>query len=86
MSEVVQVTVAEEQKSERIDKVRCRNKRVNGHVHKCSNGLKMHVVTVNGKSVKGNYKVKGNDEIYSNNSRARRVRYSTGRYEFRSLL
>ncbi|MED1407870.1 MULTISPECIES: RluA family pseudouridine synthase [Bacillus] len=62
MSEVVQVTVAEEQKSERIDKF------VAGINNEWSRTqaqqwIKDGVVTVNGKAVKGNYKVKENDEI-----------------------
>lgn len=62
MSEVVQVTVAEEQKNERIDKF------VSGINNEWSRTqvqqwIKDDVVTVNGESVKGNYKVKENDEI-----------------------
>ena len=62
MSEVVQVTVAEEQKSERIDKFVAE---VNSEWSRSQvqQWIKDAVVTVNGKSVKGNYKVKGNDEI-----------------------
>ncbi|MGH1285161.1 RluA family pseudouridine synthase [Bacillus toyonensis] len=62
MSEVVQVTVAEEQKSERIDKfvAEINNEWSRSQVQQW---IKDAVVTVNGKSVKGNYKVKGNDEI-----------------------
>ncbi len=40
MSEVVQVTVAEEQKNERIDKF-VAGINNDGHVHKYNNGLKM---------------------------------------------
>lgn len=62
MSEVVQVTVLEEQKNERIDKF------VAGVNHEWSRSqvqqwIKDGVVTVNGTDVKGNYKVKTNDEI-----------------------
>lgn len=62
MSEVVQVTVTEEQKSERIDKF------VAGVNSEWSRSqvqqwIKDGVVTVNGKDIKGNYKVKMNDEI-----------------------
>ncbi|MGG0646817.1 RluA family pseudouridine synthase [Bacillus mycoides] len=62
MSEVVQVTVAEEQKSERIDKFVAE---INSEWSRSQvqQWIKDGVVTVNGKSVKGNYKVKGNDEI-----------------------
>lgn len=62
MSEVVQVTVAEEQKSERIDKFVAE---INSEWSRSQvrEWIKDAVVTVNGKSVKGNYKVKGNDEI-----------------------
>ncbi|PQZ59015.1 MULTISPECIES: RluA family pseudouridine synthase [Bacillus] len=62
MSEVVQVTVAEEQKSERIDKFVAE---INSEWSRSQvqQWIKDAVVTVNGKSVKGNYKVKGNDEI-----------------------
>ncbi|MBR9671027.1 RluA family pseudouridine synthase [Bacillus cereus] len=62
MSEVVQVTVAAEQKNERIDKF------VTGINNEWSRTqvqqwIKDGVVTVNGKAVKGNYKVKEEDEI-----------------------
>ena len=62
MSEVVQVTVTEEQKNERIDKF------VAGVNSEWSRSQVQHwikdgVVTVNGKDIKGNYKVKTNDEI-----------------------
>ncbi|EMA6341252.1 RluA family pseudouridine synthase [Bacillus cytotoxicus] len=62
MSEVVQVTVLEEQKNERIDKF------VASVNHEWSRTqvqqwIKDGVITVNGKTVKGNYKVKENDEI-----------------------
>ncbi|MFJ8365980.1 RluA family pseudouridine synthase [Bacillus cereus] len=62
MSEVVQVTVAAEQKNERIDKF------VTGINNEWSRTqvqqwIKDEVVTVNGKAVKGNYKVKEGDEI-----------------------
>ncbi|PEE70077.1 RluA family pseudouridine synthase [Bacillus thuringiensis] len=62
MSEVVQVTVAAEQKNERIDKF------VTGINNEWSRSqvqqwIKDDVVTVNGKSVKVNYKVKEEDEI-----------------------
>ncbi|MGH0940552.1 RluA family pseudouridine synthase [Bacillus mycoides] len=62
MSEVVQVTVAEEQKSERIDKFVAE---INSEWSRSQvqQWIKDAVVTVNGKTVKGNYKVKGNDEI-----------------------
>ena len=62
MSEVVQVTVAEEQKSERIDKFIAE---INGEWSRSQvqQWIKDDVVTVNGKSVKVNYKVKENDEI-----------------------
>lgn len=62
MSEVVQVTVAEEQKGERIDKFVAE---INSEWSRSQvqQWIKDAVVTVNGKSVKGNYKVKGNDEI-----------------------
>ncbi|KAA0762955.1 RluA family pseudouridine synthase [Bacillus sp. SH5-2] len=62
MSEVVQVTVAEEQKSERIDKfvAGINNEWSRTQVQQW---IKDDVVTVNGKAVKGNYKVKENDEI-----------------------
>ncbi|EEL69382.1 RluA family pseudouridine synthase [Bacillus mycoides] len=62
MSEVVQVTVAEEQKSERIDKFVAE---INSEWSRSQvqQWIKDAVVTVNGKSVKGNYKVKVNDEI-----------------------
>ncbi|MEK7015281.1 MULTISPECIES: RluA family pseudouridine synthase [Bacillus] len=62
MSEVVQVTVAEEQKSERIDKFVAE---INSEWSRSQvqQWIKDAVVTVNGKSVKVNYKVKGNDEI-----------------------
>lgn len=62
MSEVVQVTVAEEQKSERIDKFVAE---INSEWSRSQvqQWIKDAVVTVNGKPVKGNYKVKGNDEI-----------------------
>ncbi|MED2979927.1 RluA family pseudouridine synthase [Bacillus thuringiensis] len=62
MSEVVQVTVAAEQKNERIDKF------VTGINNEWSRSqvqqwIKDDVVTVNGKAVKVNYKVKEDDEI-----------------------
>ncbi|ANC20909.1 pseudouridine synthase [Bacillus cereus] len=62
MSEVVQVTVAAEQKNERIDKF------VTGINNEWSRSqvqqwIKDDVVTVNGKAVKVNYKVKEEDEI-----------------------
>ncbi|CAG9611100.1 Ribosomal large subunit pseudouridine synthase D [Bacillus rhizoplanae] len=62
MSEVVQVTVTEEQKNERIDKF------VAGVNSEWSRSqvqqwIKDGVVTVNGKDIKGNYKVKTNDGI-----------------------
>ncbi|MEI4612666.1 RluA family pseudouridine synthase [Bacillus cereus] len=62
MSEVVQVTVVAEQKNERIDKF------VTGINNEWSRTqvqqwIKDEVVTVNGKAVKGNYKVKEEDEI-----------------------
>ncbi|MDH4420065.1 MULTISPECIES: RluA family pseudouridine synthase [Bacillus] len=62
MSEVVQVTVAEEQKSERIDKfvAGINNEWSRSQVQQW---IKDDVVTVNGKAVKGNYKVRENDEI-----------------------
>ncbi|EEK77579.1 MULTISPECIES: RluA family pseudouridine synthase [Bacillus cereus group] len=62
MSEVVQVTVAEEQKSERIDKFVAE---INSEWSRSQvqQWIKDAVVTVNGKVVKGNYKVKANDEI-----------------------
>lgn len=62
MSEVVQVTVAEEQKNERIDKfvAGINNEWSRTQVQQW---IKDDVVAVNGKSVKGNYKVKENDEI-----------------------
>ncbi|WP_237979366.1 RluA family pseudouridine synthase [Bacillus thuringiensis] len=62
MSEVVQVTVAEEQKSERIDKFVAE---INSEWSRSQvqQWIKDNVVTVNGKSVKVNYKVKENDEI-----------------------
>ncbi|WP_341519139.1 RluA family pseudouridine synthase [Bacillus paramobilis] len=62
MSEVVQVTVAEEQKSERIDKFVAE---INSEWSRSQvqQWIKENVVTVNGKSVKVNYKVKENDEI-----------------------
>ncbi|HDR7514296.1 RluA family pseudouridine synthase [Bacillus mobilis] len=62
MSEVVQVTVAEEQKSERIDKFVAE---INSEWSRSQvqQWIKEDVVTVNGKSVKVNYKVKENDEI-----------------------
>ncbi|MEI4711399.1 RluA family pseudouridine synthase [Bacillus cereus] len=62
MSEVVQVTVAEEQKNERIDKfvAGINNEWSRTQVQQW---IKDDVVTVNGKVVKGNYKVKENDEI-----------------------
>lgn len=62
MSEVVQVTVAEEQKNERIDKfvAGINNEWSRTQVQQW---IKDDVVTVNGKSVKGNYKVRENDEI-----------------------
>lgn len=62
MSEVVQVTVVAEQKNERIDKF------VTGINNEWSRSqvqqwIKDDVVTVNGKAVKVNYKVKEEDEI-----------------------
>ncbi|EDZ56478.1 RluA family pseudouridine synthase [Bacillus paranthracis] len=62
MSEVVQVTVAEEQKNERIDKfvAGINNEWSRTQVQQW---IKDNVVTVNGKAVKGNYKVRENDEI-----------------------
>lgn len=62
MSEVVQVTVAEEQKNERIDKfvAGINNEWSRTQVQQW---IKDDVVTVNGKAVKGNYKVRENDEI-----------------------
>lgn len=62
MSEVVQVTVAEEQKSERIDKFVAE---INSEWSRSQvqQWIKDAVVTVNGKVIKGNYKVKANDEI-----------------------
>ncbi|MCM3738411.1 RluA family pseudouridine synthase [Bacillus cytotoxicus] len=62
MSEVVQVTVTEEQKNERIDKfvAEVNNEWSRSQVQQW---IKDGVVTVNGKDVKGNYKVKTNDEI-----------------------
>ncbi|WP_242222057.1 RluA family pseudouridine synthase [Bacillus cereus group sp. BfR-BA-01380] len=62
MSEVVQVTVTEEQKNERIDKfvAGVNNEWSRSQVQQW---IKDGVVTVNGKDVKGNYKVKTNDEI-----------------------
>ncbi|MFB6727255.1 RluA family pseudouridine synthase [Bacillus mobilis] len=62
MSEVVQVTVAEEQKSERIDKFVAE---INSEWSRSQvqQWIKDDVVTVNGKSVKVNYKVRENDEI-----------------------
>lgn len=62
MSEVVQVTVTEEQKSERIDKFIAG---VNSEWSRSQvqQWIKDGVVTVNGKGIKGNYKVKVNDDI-----------------------
>ncbi|QFR31028.1 RluA family pseudouridine synthase [Bacillus thuringiensis] len=62
MSEVVQVTVATEQKNERIDKfvAGINNEWSRTQVQQW---IKDDVVTVNGKAVKGNYKVKEEDEI-----------------------
>ncbi|MGH1278488.1 RluA family pseudouridine synthase [Bacillus basilensis] len=62
MSEVVQVTVVEEQKNERIDKFVAE---INSEWSRSQvqQWIKDDVVTVNGKSVKVNYKVKENDEI-----------------------
>lgn len=62
MSEVIQVTVAEEQKNERIDKfvAGINNEWSRTQVQQW---IKDDVVTVNGKAVKGNYKVRENDEI-----------------------
>ncbi|KMP41013.1 RluA family pseudouridine synthase [Bacillus cereus] len=62
MSEVVQVTVAAEQKNERIDKfvAGINNEWSRTQVQQW---IKDDVVTVNGKAVKGNYKVKEEDEI-----------------------
>ncbi|PGU86015.1 RluA family pseudouridine synthase [Bacillus cereus] len=62
MSEVVQVTVAVEQKNERIDKfvAGINNEWSRTQVQQW---IKDDVVTVNGKAVKGNYKVKEEDEI-----------------------
>ncbi|HDR6753734.1 RluA family pseudouridine synthase [Bacillus cereus group sp. MYBK249-1] len=62
MSEVVQVTVAAEQKNERIDKfvAGINNEWSRTQVQQW---IKDDAVTVNGKAVKGNYKVKEEDEI-----------------------
>ncbi len=62
MSEVVQVTVAAEQKNQRIDKfvAGINNEWSRTQVQQW---IKDDVVTVNGKAVKGNYKVKEEDEI-----------------------
>ncbi|WP_410983862.1 RluA family pseudouridine synthase [Bacillus cereus] len=62
MSEVVQVTVKEEQKSERIDKFLAgiNNEWSRSQVQQW---IKDGVVTVNGNDIKGNYKVKENDQI-----------------------
>ncbi|WP_163061207.1 RluA family pseudouridine synthase [Bacillus cereus] len=62
MSEVVQVTVAAEQKNERIDKfvAGINNEWSRTQVQQW---IKDNVVTVNGIAVKGNYKVKEEDEI-----------------------
>ncbi|MEN1934405.1 RluA family pseudouridine synthase [Paenibacillus sp. 102] len=62
MSEVVQVTVTEEQKSERIDKFLAgvNNEWSRSQVQQW---IKDGVVTVNGNDIKGNYKVKVSDEI-----------------------
>ncbi|MRC14523.1 RluA family pseudouridine synthase [Bacillus thuringiensis] len=62
MSEVVQVTVTAEQKNERIDKfvAGINNEWSRTQVQQW---IKDDVVTVNGKAVKGNYKVKEEDEI-----------------------
>ncbi|EEM94839.1 RluA family pseudouridine synthase [Bacillus thuringiensis] len=62
MSEVVQVTVVEEQKNERIDKfvAGINNEWSRSQVQQW---IKDDVVTVNGKTVKVNYKVKEEDEI-----------------------
>jgi len=62
MSEVVQVTVAAEQKNKRIDKfvAGINNEWSRTQVQQW---IKDDVVTVNGKAVKGNYKVKEEDEI-----------------------
>ncbi|MBY0598399.1 RluA family pseudouridine synthase [Bacillus bingmayongensis] len=62
MSEVVQVIVAEEQKNERIDKfvAGVNNEWSRTQVQQW---IKDGVVTVNGNTIKGNYKVKANDEI-----------------------
>ncbi|ASK15994.1 MULTISPECIES: RluA family pseudouridine synthase [Bacillus] len=62
MSEVVQVTVVAEQKNERIDKfvAGINNEWSRTQVQQW---IKDNVVTVNGKAVKGNYKVKEEDEI-----------------------
>ncbi|MGG3519422.1 RluA family pseudouridine synthase [Bacillus pseudomycoides] len=62
MSEVVQVTVTEEQMSERIDKFLAgvNNEWSRSQVQQW---IKDGVVTVNGNDIKGNYKVKVNDEI-----------------------
>ena len=62
MSEVVQVTVVEEQKNERIDKfvAGINNEWSRSQVQQW---IKDDVVTVNGKAVKVNYKVKEEDEI-----------------------
>lgn len=62
MSEVVQVTVTEEQTSERIDKFIAG---VNSEWSRSQvqQWIKDGVVTVNGKDIKGNYKVKVNDNI-----------------------
>ncbi|MGF9965594.1 RluA family pseudouridine synthase [Bacillus rhizoplanae] len=62
MSEVVQVTVTEEKKNERIDKfvAGVNNEWSRSQVQQW---IKDGVVIVNGKDIKGNYKVKTNDEI-----------------------
>ncbi|WP_369902950.1 RluA family pseudouridine synthase [Bacillus manliponensis] len=62
MSEVVQVTVTEEQKSERIDKF-VANINDEWSRSQVQQWIKDGVVTVNGKDIKGNYKVRVNDEI-----------------------
>ncbi|CAM4029038.1 pseudouridine synthase [Bacillus manliponensis] len=62
MSEVVQVTVTEEQKGERIDKF-VSNINDEWSRSQVQQWIKDGVVTVNGKDIKGNYKVRVNDEI-----------------------
>jgi 23S rRNA pseudouridine1911/1915/1917 synthase len=62
MEEVVQVTVTEDQKSERIDKVLA-GVNEGWSRSQVQQWIKDGVVTVNGQAVKGNYKVKPGDEI-----------------------